>query len=128
MEVCIKIDQDTSPVPGGITEMFNLILNNQTLIMSAIDDLKQQVTDLQTQVSDFQTALDNEQAQVAAVLENNAQVVTNLNNTIADLNAQIANGATPEQLQELATGLTAIKESINTARVDLEGTITDPGA
>lgn len=116
MEVCFKFDQ---PSP----DILNQILQNQTQIMALIDDLKTQVSNLQTQVAEFQTALDAEQAQVQSLLDNNAAVVTDLNNQIAALNAQIAAGATPEQLQELANGITTIADNLATTKADLEGTV-----
>jgi len=120
MEVCIKVDGSTSD-----SDLLNKILQNQIKIMAAIDDLKVQVDNLKTQVTDLQTSLDNEQVQIQKLLDSNAAVVTDLNNQIANLQAQIAAGATPEQLQEIANGLTQVSDSINTTRADLEGTVAD---
>lgn len=105
-------------------EFFDKILINQIKIMAAIDDLKTQVNALQTQTADLQTALDAEQAQIQQLLDTNAAVVTDLNTQIANLQAQIAAGATPEQLQEVATALTNISSSLATTKTDLEGTVT----
>jgi predicted nucleic acid-binding Zn-ribbon protein len=124
MEICLKIDQ--SPNGDDIGSALKTIINNQTLIMSGIDDLKNQVAGLQTQVTELQSTLDAEQAQIAELLSLNAQVVTGLNEQIASLQAQIAAGATPEQLQEIANGLTAISDGIATVRTDLEGTVSAP--
>jgi predicted nucleic acid-binding Zn-ribbon protein len=123
MEICFKID--TPNLPSGAAEDIKTILNNQSKIMAAIDDLKTQVTGLQTQVTDLQTALDNEQAQIQQLLDTNASVVTDLNNQIATLQGQISAGATPEQLQELADSLTTISQNIATTKEDLEGTVPD---
>lgn len=125
MEVCIKLDQNNIPIPEEIAKTLVLILNNQNKIMSAIDDLKEQAANLQTQMDGLQQSLDAEQAQIAQLLETNAQVVVDLNTQITNLNAQIAAGATPEQIREVATALTDISESITTTRTDLEGTVAD---
>lgn len=125
MEICFKIDGNGTSIPEDIAKSLVLILNNQTKIMALIDELKTQVTDLQTQVTDLQTTVDAEQAQIQQLLETNAQVVTDLNTQIANLNAQIAAGATPEQLQELSASLTTIKDSIATTKSDIEGTVQD---
>lgn len=107
------------------SDLLDKLLINQIKIMALIDDLKTQVTGLQTQVTDLQTALDAEQAQIQGLLDTNASVVNDLNNTITDLRAQIAAGATPEQLNELATSLTNISNNIATTKTDLEGTVAD---
>lgn len=125
MGMQITINCGEPSTPSEITQTLKTILNNQTIIMAAIDDLKTQVANLQTQTTDLQTALDAEQAQIAALLETNAGVVTDLNNQIATLQQQIANGATAEQLQEVANSLTAISNNIATTRTDLEGTVAD---
>lgn len=131
--IIIKIEQQPCEIvisknsisAHDIYNALKQILNNQSTIMAAIDDLNAQVTGLQTQVTDLQTSLDNEQAQVQALLDSNAAVVTDLNNQIATLQAQIANGATPEQLQNLSNILTGISSNIATAKLDLESTIPD---
>jgi len=123
MKICIE--QENIPNIDGLIELLTELKNNQIKIMSAIDDLKTQVTNLQTQVNDLQTALDNEQAQIQQLLDTNAQVVTDLNTQISNLKDQIANGATPEQLQDIATGLSAISDSLATTKTDLEGTVPD---
>jgi len=132
MEIKIKIDvpeclhaHPYGEVVARMDENIKQLLINQLKIMSAIDDLKTQASGLQTQVTDLQTTLDAEQAQIAELLNLNAQVVSGLNEQIAALQAQIANGATPEQLQEVADSLTAISAGIATVRTDLEGTVAD---
>lgn len=130
-QVVINITCDGQPTSGGNAEILsalNTIINNQSTIMAAIDDLKTQVTSLQTQVDDLQAALDAEQAQIQGLLDTNAEVVTGLNNQIAALQQQVANGATPEQLAEVATQLTNISNSLATTKTDLEGTIADDTA
>lgn len=124
MKICIE---DTSPSVNcdGIVELLTTILNNQTTIMALIDDLKAKQVELETKIDGLQTSLDTEQAQIAALLETNAQVVTDLNTQIATLQAQIAAGATPEQLQEVINGFTAISEKLTTTQSDLEGTVGD---
>jgi len=121
-------DNNNAPGDGDIKEIFaalKQILNNQLIIMGAIDDLKAQGEALQTQVNDLQASLDAEQAQIQQLLDINAGVVTDLNNQITVLQEQIANGATAEQLQGVATTLSNISASIATTKADLEGTIPD---
>ena len=62
-------------------------------------------------ITALQTALDNEQAQIQAAIDG-------LTAQVAALNEQIANGATPDQLQAISDSLTAITG-------DLENTIAD---
>lgn len=107
-----------------LNELNIIKLQNQT-IMARIDELNQQVTDLQSQVTALQTSVDAEQEAINQLLQQNAAVVTDLNNQIATLQAQIAEGATPDQLNALASNLTAISESIATTKADIEGTVTD---
>lgn len=119
MEFCIKINED----PAEGENILNQILQNQIQIMALIDDLKLKVTDLETKVADLQTSVDNEQAQIAELLATNAQVITDLNTQIATLQAQVAAGATPEQIQELINGITTIIGNLDTTKTDLEGTV-----
>lgn len=123
MTITINIEQDCST--GNANELLNQILQNQVLIMAAIDDLKEQIANLQTQVDGLQTALDAEQAQVQQLLDTNAGVVTDLNNQITTLQQQLANGATADQIAEVANSLTNISNSLATTRTDLEGTVPD---
>jgi phage shock protein A len=120
MKICIDV---LDGVPGGNENILNQILQNTITIMALIDDLKAKVTTLETQVTELQASVDAEQTQIAELLATNAQVVTDLNAQIAVLNEQIANGATPEQLQEVSNSLTTISDSINTTKTDLEGTV-----
>lgn len=109
----------------NIHEQLDKLLTNQIKIMALIDDLQTQVTTLQGQATDLQASLDAEQAQIQQLLDSNASVVTDLNNQITALKEQIANGATPEQLQTLADGLTVVANSLATTKTDLEGTVAD---
>ena len=95
----VHIEQDHS-VAIQITQ----INNKLERIMATLEEVTAKITALQT-------ALDNEQAQIQAAIDG-------LTGQIAALNDQIANGATPEQLQVIADSLTAIT-------TDLEGTIPD---
>ena len=117
MKICFEIEgaDDTSPL--------NKILNNQIKIMALIDELKTKITGLEGQVTELQTTVNEEQTQIAALLESNAQVVTNLNTQIATLTAQVAAGATPEQIQEVINSITTIAEGIATTKTDIEGTV-----
>jgi chromosome segregation ATPase len=120
IQLCLGGSEDT------IEEFTKLILNNNqklTHIMAKIDELKQQVTDLNEQLNDLQETVDMEQAQIEALLETNASVVTELNNQIAALQAQLADSATPEQLQEVITSLEEMKDEIATTRADIEATV-----
>lgn len=107
----------------GVLGKLNHILNHQHEIMALIDDLKTQVADLKQQTADLQASVDLEQSQIASLLETNAQVVTDLNAQIAALQEQVANGATPEALQEVIAELTTVKDSIATTKGDIEGTV-----
>ncbi len=106
-----------------ISKQLSLILKNQTKIMATIDELKTKVTDLDAKVDSLQSQVDAEQADIAALLATNATVVSDLNAQIAALQEQIANGATPEQLQEVADGLTAIAAKVDAASADVSSTI-----
>src|ERR1044072_5626269 len=123
--ISINVEPSSSAGDGQILSALNTIINNQTIIMAAIDDLKTQVGSLQTQVTDLQTALDNEQAQIQQLLDTNAGVVNDLNAQIATLQQQLANGATPEQIADVAAQLTSISNSLATTRTDLESTVPD---
>lgn len=123
--ISINVEPGGSDGNDQILSVLKTIINNQSTIMAAIDDLKTQVGNLQTQVTDLQAALDKEQAQIQGLLDTNAAVVTDLNNQISTLQAQIAAGATPEQLQEIANSLTTISDNIATTKADLEGTVPD---
>ena len=118
MKICIEY-----PNAPDVEDKLNQILNNQITIMALIDDLKTQVSDLQTQVTELQTTVDAEQQQIADLLATNAQVVTDLNVQIATLQAQVAAGATPEQLQDVINSLTTVKDTIATTKADIEGTV-----
>lgn len=85
--------------------------NQFTSINSKLDRLMATFEEISAKVDALQASLDNEQAQIAAAIEG-------LNQSIVDLQNQIANGATPEQLQVLADKLDGIK-------TDLESTIAD---
>jgi archaellum component FlaC len=98
----VHIEQDHS-VAIQITQ----INNKLERIMATFDEINAKLDTLQA-------ALDNEQAQIASA-------IAGLEQTILDLQSQIANGATPEQLQAVADKLTAIQ-------TDLEGTIPDAPA
>lgn len=75
---------------------------NQERIMSKLDELKAAADALQA-------SLDAEQEQMLAAL-------ASLQATIDTLNAQLADGATPEQLQEII-------DKLNATKSDLEATI-----
>jgi chromosome segregation ATPase len=106
-----------------ILSLLNIIKLQNHKLMALIDDLKTQVADLKHQTTDLQASVDAEQAQIQALLDSNAQVVTDLNTQIATLQAQVAAGATPEQLQVVIDGLTSVKDSISTTKADIEGTV-----
>lgn len=119
MKICIEVDS----VPGENENILNKILQNQITIMAAIDELKEKVTGLETQVTDLQTTVNAEQEAIAALLASNAQVVTDLNTQIATLQAQVAAGASPEQIQEVINGIATISSNITTTKEDIEGTV-----
>lgn len=121
----ISINVEPGNTGSNDEKVLTAILNLQSIIMAAIDDLKTQVTNLQTQVTDLQSALDAEQTQIQGLLDTNAAVVTGLNAQIATLQEQLANGATAEQIAEIASSLTAISGNIATTKADLEGTVQD---
>jgi hypothetical protein len=83
-------------------------LNTQE-IMATLQELQQQVTDLQT-------AVDAEQAQIQQLLETQNTTITALEAQIVELQALVDAAPTPEQLQGVVDGLSAIK-------ADIEGTV-----
>lgn len=125
MQITIDCGNQNPSTPNEITQALKNIINNQSIIMAAIDDLKTQVSNLQTQVTDLQTALDAEQAAIQQLLETNAGVVTDLNQQIQVLQEQVANGASAEQINEVVTQLSAISNNIATTKADLESTVPD---
>lgn len=117
-------DKEEKDFRKKVLELLFVNNQNQTTIMALIDDLKTQVSDLKQGQTDLQATVDAEQAQIAALLETNAQVVSDLNAQIAVLQAQVANGASPEQLTEVITSLTEMKDSLATTKADIEGTVS----
>lgn len=95
--------------------------------MANLQQLKDQVADLQSQVVDLQTSVDLEQAQIQALLETNAAVVQDLNEQIDALEAQLADSASPEQIQEVIDSLVAVRDSIATTKADIEATVEGSG-
>lgn len=93
--------------------MFDIHLHinhlNTDLIMATLQELQQQVTDLQT-------AVDAEQAQIQQLLETQTTTITALEAQIDELQALVDAAPTPEQLQGVVDGLSAIK-------ADIEGTV-----
>jgi chromosome segregation ATPase len=69
-------------------------------IMSAIQQVQAELTNLQT-------AIETERSQVSEALGK-------LNTTITQLQQQLADGASPEQLQELLNGLVSARENLQT--------------
>lgn len=111
---------------GGQDEILKqlfLISKQNTKIMALIDDLKAQNTEFAIKIDALQVTVDAEQADIAALLAVNAQVVSDLNDQIAVLQDQIANGATPAQLQELIDANAAIIAKIDAASADVAGTV-----
>ena len=101
------------PINVNVTVNVGEFTSNQfTTINSKLDRIMATFEEISAKVDALQASLDNEQAQIAAAIEG-------LNQSIVELQNQIANGATPEQLQVLANKLDDIK-------TDLEGTIADP--
>lgn len=101
-----------------------LILEHLKEILMSLQTLSKEVGELRTQVTDLKAAIDTEQQQVA-------DAVGRLNTTIATLQEQIANGATPQQLQAVADEIVAVRNDLAAAKEDLASTIadepTDPG-
>jgi len=94
-------------------------------IMQELDQLKEQVGILNGKVDQLQTSLDAEQEQVAKLLQNNASVQQELNNKINDLTTQLNNSAKPEDVLAVVEDVKNIANKIDTARIDLEGTVSD---
>jgi uncharacterized coiled-coil protein SlyX len=82
------------------------------LIMSALTDLQDKQVELVAKVAELQVAIDAHQAQDAAT-------IAALNEQIAALQAVIASGATAEQLASVTAGLTAVRDSVVAAQVDI---------
>jgi len=74
------------------------------------------IEELNAAVATLKETVDAEQAQIAELLATNAAVITGLNEQIAALQTQLAGAATPEAIQAVIDGLTAIK-------TDVEGTV-----
>jgi uncharacterized membrane-anchored protein YhcB (DUF1043 family) len=91
--------------------------------MSLIDDLKAQNTILGEKVDSLQAAVDAEQADIAALLATNAQVVSDLTAQNALLQQQLADGATPAQIQEIIDSNAAIIAKIDAASADVSSTV-----
>lgn len=88
-----------------------MILSSLILVISIVnnfklDEIMANVQDLQQKVADLQTDLDAKQQAIA-------DAIAALEKTIADLQAQLANGATPEQMQTLSDQLDAIKTDLD---------------
>lgn len=90
------IDEETKKLIIGIAK-------TQKKIMASVQEL----TDL---VDGLQVSVDALQAQVATT-------ITALDATIADLQDQLANGATPAQVQALVDKLTATKADLESTQV-----------
>lgn len=123
--ITVKHSWVDSEAQNDILQQLLLIKKQNQTIMSQLDDLKAKVSELDTKATTLQQTVDAEQEQIQALLTTNAEVVTGLNQQIATLQDQIANGATPEQLQEVATSLTAISEKIDAASADVASTVAD---
>jgi prefoldin subunit 5 len=80
------------------------------LIIKKLNIMAGELTALQQTVTDLKVSIDTKQAAIEAA-------ITAFNQTIADLTAQLANGATPAQLQ-------AVIDDLNIAKADLESTPT----
>ncbi len=106
-----------------ILEQLFFIKQQNSKIMALIDDLNGQIAELSTKADALQATVDSEQADIKALLDTNAQVVTDLNTEIASLKEQLANGATPEQLQASIDGITAVAAKIQAASDDVASTV-----
>jgi hypothetical protein len=80
-------------------QMLQKILHNQEHIMATLQELKDKVQELQD-------AVDADQA-------GDAQVVADLQAEIDRLKADLANGATPEQIAEVVASLESIKGDVS---------------
>lgn len=87
-------------------------------LMATYEQLKQELEGLNQKVSEFKTAVDAEQEQVSNEL-------ARLNTLIQQLEDQIANGATPEQLEGLLTTARDIRDGLQASQDDLKNTIPD---
>ena len=106
-----------------IFKQLTFITNQNTKIMASIDDLKAQVLELDAKVVGLQTTVDENQVNIKKLVDTNAQVVTDLNLQIEDLKAKIAGSATPEELQVIADGLTAISTKVQAVTDDVVSTV-----
>lgn len=124
---------------GGTTISFETLNTKLDLIMASLQQLsaevgglRTEVTGLRADVGTLQTAIDTHQEKVNAAL-------TRLDATVQQLRDQIANGATPEQLQGITDEVIAIrsdiaasKDALTAANNDLQSTpipeeTTNPG-
>ena len=84
-------------------------------IMANVQELTDLVEGLKTTVADLQASTD-------ALQEKVTNAVASLETTIADLTNQLANGATPEQVQVFVDTLTQLKTDLEATKTDLDST------
>jgi ABC-type transporter Mla subunit MlaD len=103
---------------GDQNSFETLIKEKLNEILMSLQTLSKEVGELRTQVTDLKAAIDTEQQQVG-------EAVDRLNATIATLQDQIANGATPAQLEAVAAEIIAVRNDLTAAKEDLASTIPD---
>lgn len=81
--------------------------------------MSEELSALQAQVTALNEKADNLQAAIDADQEADAAIVVALKDQIATLEAQIANGATPEQLTALKDTLAGIASKLDASAADV---------
>jgi seryl-tRNA synthetase len=104
-------------------EQFYFLSQQNAIIMTQVEQLKQASTELRAEVTNLQGALDKEQDQVSRLLQINRDTETRLNETIASLQKQLADATDPEALQSVIDDLNATKDALRNTKADLETTV-----
>lgn len=104
-----------------------LIVNNTKLTTMAneFDDLKGQVDQQSTDIATLQSTIDNEQAQFQALIDANKKIQDAQEAKIAELEAQIAGGASADQLLALTSQVKANNSALATAKEDIASSVPD---
>jgi ABC-type transporter Mla subunit MlaD len=111
--------------PPGAHEGFETLNKKIDQLIMSLQTLAKEVTDLRAQVTDLQTTIDTEQDQIRTTIDTLNTNIVALNGTIQQLQDQLANGATPEQLDALQADIIDVRNNLTTAKEDLAGTIPD---
>lgn len=122
MHIHIHVHQESNELKEVLSTV-NKIHKNQITIMTKLEELQKQFDDQTAKIEKLQNSLDSEQDQIKAAIEGLKAVKADLEAQIQILKDQIANGATPEQLQGFIDTATASNTRLDEITTDLEGTI-----